>query len=210
MSNTFSIASKIVSKNLLNTPQKLYNNKTMELAKKNINNKTLTVVLGDITEEEVDAIVNAANSYLKHGGGVAGAIVRKGGKVIQEESDKIGYCPVGSAVYTSAGNLKAKYVIHAVGPQWGEGNEDEKLKSAVLSALKLAEELKCEKVALPAISTGIFGFPKDRGTKIIFDTCIDFLKNQARSVKEIRLCNIDKETCDYFLKYLNELQEELR
>jgi len=116
----------------------------MELAKKNINNKTLTVVLGDITEEEVDAIVNAANSYLKHGGGVAGAIVRKGGKVIQEESDKIGYCPVGSAVYTSAGNLKAKYVIHAVGPQLGEGNEDEKLKSACNYFLKYVNELQEE------------------------------------------------------------------
>uniref|UniRef100_A0A7V3ZZT4 Macro domain-containing protein n=1 Tax=candidate division WOR-3 bacterium TaxID=2052148 RepID=A0A7V3ZZT4_UNCW3 len=179
----------------------------MELAKKHINNRTLTVVLGDITEEEVDAIVNAANSYLKHGGGVAGAIVRKGGKIIQEESDKIGYCPVGSAVYTSAGNLKAKYVIHAVGPQWGEGDEDEKLKNAVLSALKIAEELKCERISLPAISTGIFGFPKDRGTKIILNTCIDFLKNQANNLKEIRLCNIDRETCDYFLKHLEELSQ---
>ncbi|MDI6851925.1 MAG: macro domain-containing protein [bacterium] len=180
----------------------------MELDRLSINNRHITVVLGDITEEEVDAIVNAANSYLKHGGGVAGAIVRKGGKVIQEESDKIGYCPVGSAVYTSAGSLKAKYVIHAVGPRWGEEKEDEKLRSAVFSALKLAEELRCEKVSLPAISTGIFGFPKDRGTKIILDTCVDFLKNQANYVKEIRLCNIDRETCDYFIKHLSELKKE--
>lgn len=183
-------------------------NKNMELDKISLNNRLITVVLGDITEEEVDAIVNAANSHLRHGGGVAGAIVRKGGMVIQEESDRIGYCPVGSAVYTSAGNLKAKYVIHAVGPRWGEGEEEEKLKSAVLSALKLAEELKCEKVSLPAISTGIFGFPKNRGTRIIFDTCVHFLKSQANNVKEVRLCNIDRETCDYFLKYLGELKKE--
>ncbi|MDD5573466.1 MAG: macro domain-containing protein, partial [Candidatus Hydrothermia bacterium] len=89
-------------------------------------NKFLVVVQGDITEENVDAIVNAANSRLKHGGGVAGAILRKGGKVIQDESDKIGYCPVGKAVVTSGGNLKAKYVIHAVGPVWGEGDEENK------------------------------------------------------------------------------------
>jgi len=93
-----------------------------------IDGRLVKIVLGDITEEDTEAIVNAANSLLKHGGGVAGAIVRKGEEEIQRESDEIvkkkGPVPVGSAVYTSGGKLKAKYVIHAVGPVWGEGNEE--------------------------------------------------------------------------------------
>ncbi|HOK23025.1 MAG TPA: macro domain-containing protein [Candidatus Hydrothermia bacterium] len=169
-------------------------------------NKFLVVVQGDITEENVDAIVNAANSRLKHGGGVAGAILRKGGKVIQDESDKIGYCPVGKAVVTSGGNLKAKYVIHAVGPVWGEGDEENKLKSAVLSALEIATEKNVRTISLPAISTGIFGYPKGPGTKVIFDTCINFLKYNESSIGVIRLCNIDKETCDFYLHYIEELE----
>lgn len=106
-----------------------------------IKKSILQVVEGDITEMETNAIVNAANSHLKHGGGVAGAIARKGGKIIQEESDKIGYCPVGQAVITGGGNLKAKYVIHAVGPRMGEGDEDEKLRNATLNSLKLADKI---------------------------------------------------------------------
>src|SRR3972149_5650856 len=102
-----------------------------------IHNTTVIVKKGDITEEDTDAVVNAANSYLRHGGGVAGAIVRKGGKVIQEESDEIGYVPVGGAAITTGGNLKANHVIHAVGPRLGEGNEDEKLRNAPLSSLRL-------------------------------------------------------------------------
>ena len=105
-----------------------------------IRNSILELVQGDITEMETEAIVNAANEYLQHGGGVAGAIVKKGGKIIQEESNKIGYCPVGQTAITTGGNLKAKYVIHTVGPRMGEGNEDEKLKSATLNSLKLADE----------------------------------------------------------------------
>jgi O-acetyl-ADP-ribose deacetylase (regulator of RNase III) len=118
--------------------------------------KILKLVQGDITIEEVDAIVNAANSHLKHGGGVAGAIVRKGGLVIQEESDKIGYVPVGEVALTTAGGLPARYVIHAVGPRWGEGDEDNKLKNAVLNSLKLATKENFQSVSLPAISSGIF------------------------------------------------------
>ena len=98
------------------------------------------VIRGDLTEAPVDAIVNAANSHLQHGGGVAGAIVRKGGQVIQEESDRIGYVPVGKAALTSAGRLPARFVIHTVGPRWGEGDEEAKLASAVASALDLAEK----------------------------------------------------------------------
>ena len=102
-----------------------------------IHNKRLRLVQGDLTERDVDAIVNAANSHLQHGGGVAGAIVKKGGQIIQDESDKIGVTPVGTAVLTTGGKLPAKFVIHTVGPRMGEGDEDNKLKNAVLSSLML-------------------------------------------------------------------------
>jgi len=162
--------------------------------------KTLVkIVRGDITEEDVDAIVNAANSYLKHGGGVAGAILRNGGRIIQEESDKIGYVPVGTAAVTSAGNLKAKFIIHAVGPVWGEGDEDSKLRSAVLSALRLGEEKGIKSISLPAISTGIFGFPKERGAGIILKAIMDFI-DDGTSIQEIRICNIDELTSNIFLE----------
>ncbi len=171
-----------------------------------VNGKIIKVIHGDITEESTDAIVNAANSHLKHGGGVAGAIVRKGGYIIQEESDKIGYVPTGSAAITTGGNLKAKYVIHAVGPVWGEGDEDNKLESAVKSALEIAEKNKLASVALPAISSGIFGFPKERAVHIIFTTTVEFLKN-AKSVKEVHFCNVDKFTSELFV---NELSQDRR
>ena len=175
-----------------------------ELLEVPIDGKKIKIVHGDITEEHVDAIVNAANSYLKHGGGVAGAIVRKGGRIIQEESDKIGYVPVGKAAITTAGKLPAKYVIHAVGPRWGEGDEDNKLRSAVRSALELATEKGLKSISLPAISSGIFGFPKDRATKIIFETVVDFLKNVPTTLEEVRLCNIDRYTSDLFVKVAKE------
>ena len=125
------------------------------------------VIRGDLTEAPVDAIVNAANSHLQHGGGVAGAIVRKGGQVIQEESDRIGFVPAGKAALTSAGRLPARFVIHTVGPRWGEGDEEAKLASAVASALDLAEEKGFATVAMPAVSGGIFGSLKKSGAHII-------------------------------------------
>ena len=170
------------------------------------NNRVIKVILGDITEEETDAIVNAANSRLQHGGGVAGAIVRKGGRIIQEESNKIGYCPVGDAVYTSAGNLKAKYVIHAVGPMWGEGDEEKKLRSAVRRALEVATELKLKSVALPAISTGIFGYPKEEGTKVILDEVVKFLKERETTLQEVHLTNIDRQTSELFVNHIQNLE----
>ncbi len=172
-----------------------------------LGSRRVEIVKGDITEEEVDAIVNAANPYLRHGGGVAGAIVRKGGKEIQEESDKIGYVPVGSAAITGAGKLKARYVIHAVGPRWGEGDEDRKLESAVRSALKIAHEKGLRSISLPAISTGIFGFPKERGAEIILRTIINFLKeNPDTSLELIRCCNIDEETTRIFQEKAKRLE----
>ncbi len=172
------------------------------LKEKDIRGKKIYVFMGDITEMEVDAIVNAANEYLKHGGGVAGAIVRKGGKIIQEESDKIGYCPVGEAVVTGAGNLKAKFVIHAVGPKGEEKEGEEKLKRAVKNALKRGEEKNISSIAIPAISTGIFGFPKEKGTQIIVEKVKEFLEKEAKSIKEVYLCDINEETCKFFEKFL--------
>jgi len=170
-----------------------------------IRNSILELVQGDITEMETEAIVNAANEYLQHGGGVAGAIVKKGGKIIQEESNKIGYCPVGQAVITTGGNLKAKYVIHAVGPRMGEGNEDEKLKSATLNSLKLADEKQLKSIAFPAISTGIFGFPIDRAAKIMLSNTIEYLKGETQ-LEKVVFCLFGKESLEVFKK---ELEKEL-
>lgn len=131
---------------------------------------------GDITEMETDAIVNAANRRLVMGGGVAGAIRKKGGPSIQADCDKIGGTFVGGAVMTTAGNLKASHVIHAVGPRMGEGNEDEKLKNATLNSLKLADENNLKSISFPAISAGIFGFPIARCAKIMLETTISYLE----------------------------------
>jgi len=143
--------------------------------KVDIENSVLELVEGDITEMQTDAIVNAANAQLILGGGVAGAIRRKGGPKIQEECNKIGGTFVGGAVITTAGNLKAKHVIHAVGPRMGEGNEDEKLRNATLNSLKVADDNNLKSIALPAISTGVFGFPIQRCAEIMLKTTIDYL-----------------------------------
>ncbi len=160
------------------------------------------MVRGDITKEKVDAIVNAANKYLSHGGGIALAIAHSGGPLIQKESDKIikkqGPLKTGEAVITGGNNLLAKFVIHTVGPIYGEGNEDEKLKEAVLSTLKLATEKKLESISIPAISCGIYGFPKARGTKLIFKTIKQFIQNNRTTLKEIHLIGIGKEIPDLF------------
>ena len=166
----------------------------------------ISSILGDITSEETDAIVNAANSRLQHGGGVAGAIVRAGGYEIQEESNKIGHVPVGDATITAAGNLKVRFVIHAVGPVWGEGNEDKKLEGAIYNALKIAIEKKLKSISIPAISTGIFGFPKSRGIKVIIDSTLKFIDEHETSLKEIRFCNIDLETAEIFKNELLKLK----
>ena len=163
--------------------------------------QTLKLVRGDITEEETDAIVNAANERLQHGGGVAGAIVRKGGRIIQEESNRIGYVPTGSAAITGAGNLKAKWVIHAVGPVFRENDPDmdELLASALKKALVLAHEKGITSIAIPAISSGIFGFPKERCAKILLDTAVNFLQENPQSpLRELRFTIIDEPTLEAF------------
>ncbi|MBO3753301.1 MAG: macro domain-containing protein [Candidatus Brockarchaeota archaeon] len=159
------------------------------------------LVKGDITKLKVDAIVNAANSWLRHGGGVAAAIVRAGGRIIQEESSKIveqrGPVKVGEAVYTTAGSLEAKYVIHTVGPRMGEGDEDEKLRSATLNSLKLAEQLGLGSIAFPAVSTGVFGYPKDRCAQVMLKTIKEYVSSGGK-IMEIILCLYDDETYRVF------------
>ena len=173
------------------------------------NKKTLRLVYGDITERDVDVIVNAANSYLKHGGGVAAAIVRKGGKIIQEESDKIGFVPVGSSVVTVSGRLPCKYIIHTVGPRMGEGNEYIKLRSAVRNSLELASDRKFKSISMPAISSGIFGFPKDRCAEILVEEAKNFLvsNNNITSLEVVEFCIIDDETLDYFKREFASMKE---
>ncbi|MBF0459143.1 MAG: macro domain-containing protein [Nitrospirae bacterium] len=172
----------------------------MELiSEKTIGTGKLRLVKGDITESAVDAIVNAANSHLQHGGGVAAAIVRKGGSIIQEESDKAGYTPVGTVSVTKAGRLPCKAVIHAVGPRMGEGNEDEKLKNAVINSLTAAAERGYTSISMPAISSGIFGFPKDRCAHILVGQSKRFLEeNPDASVKIIEFCIYDNATLEHF------------
>jgi len=168
--------------------------------------KSLKLVMGDITERDVDAIVNAANSHLQHGGGVAGAIVRKGGLVIQEQSNAIGFVPVGNAAITTAGKLPSKFVIHAVGPRMGEGDEDHKLKNAVKNSLELASGRGLTSISMPAISSGIFGFPKDRCAKILVTTAKDFLvKNSHSSVQVVEFCIFDELTLGFFKKEFDNL-----
>lgn len=170
-----------------------------DVIEKKIGTKTIRLVSGDITERDVDAIVNAANSHLKHGGGVAGAIVRKGGQVIQDESDRIGYVPVGGAAITTAGRLKAKYVIHAVGPRMGEGDEENKLKRAVNSVLALASEKGIKSISVPAISAGIFGFPKDRCAQTLVSEAVAFLKSRPdSSLQTVEFCIFDEEAYGFF------------
>lgn len=156
----------------------------MEVA---IRDRTLRLVEGDITELDTDAIVNAANSYLQLGGGVAGAIRRKGGPAIQEECNRIGYCPVGGAVITTGGHLKARYVIHAVGPHGDDPDADERLAKATRSSLKVADEHGLTSIAFPAISTGIFGYPIDACARIMLSTIIRYL-SQARTGLELVVC----------------------
>jgi O-acetyl-ADP-ribose deacetylase len=163
----------------------------------------LEVGRGDITSEAVDAIVNAANRHLQHGGGVAGVIAAKGGKVIQAESDawvaKNGPVSHSEPAYTSAGRLSCRYVLHAVGPVWGEGDEDEKLAQAITGVLRLANRLKLTSLSLPAISTGIYGFPKERAANIILEEIASYFSGNPHSgLKRVRLILYDQATFDAF------------
>jgi O-acetyl-ADP-ribose deacetylase (regulator of RNase III) len=173
------------------------------------NDKIIRLIKGDITDQNVDVIVNPANSYLKHGGGVAGAIVRKGGKIIQTESDKIGFVPVSSSVITTSGKLPCQAIIHTVGPRMGEGNEDSKLSKSLHNCLSLASDNSYNSISIPAISSGIFGFPKDRCANILLDESIKFLQNNNNtSLETIEFCIIDDETLFHFKNKFKKLKKE--
>lgn len=161
-------------------------------------NLLIELIQGDLTEVEADALVNAANSYLKHGGGVAYAIVRKGGYEIQRESDdyvrRFGPVPVGEVAVTKAGKLKAKYIIHAVGPRYGIEGED-KLESAIRRALEKADELNLASIALPAISTGIYGYPYDLCARIMAKVIKEY---SPKTLKKVIVCLYTKESYKIF------------
>lgn len=174
---------------------------------------TVDINLGDITKEDVDAIVNAANAYLQHGGGVAGVISLTGGPVIQEESDRWisenGPVQHASPAYTSGGKLPCRYVIHAVGPVWGEGDEARKLAEAVEGSLKLGDQLGVKSIAFPAISTGIFRFPVEGAAKVILQALDKYLRNHPETrLEQIRLVLFDKRVLTVFLKIAKQVFED--
>ncbi|MFQ6109650.1 MAG: macro domain-containing protein [Candidatus Aminicenantales bacterium] len=169
-----------------------------------IDGKKIRLVEGNIALQEVEAVVNAANKSLILGGGVAGAIRNFGGPSIQEECNKIGTIEVGEAVITGAGNLKAKYVIHAVGPVYGEGDEDEKLARATLNSLRIAHQKKIKDIAFPAISTGIFHFPIQKCSEIMLKVAMEFLEKHDWP-QEIVFCLYGEKAYSVFKNTLKKL-----
>ena len=171
-----------------------------------INKSILAFAEGDITNESTDAIVNAANSRLAGGGGVDGAIHRAGGPSIMEECRRIGGCPTGHAVITTAGNLKATYVIHTVGPRYQGGNRKEAilLKSAYQECIRLASARKIKSIAFPAISTGVYGYPVQDAAHIALKTTIDYLKEHS-DIELVRFVLFDRKTYDIFIEELKKL-----
>ena len=172
----------------------------------NINKSKVSLVEGDITKEETDAIVNAANTRLAGGAGVDGAIHSAGGPSIMEECRKIGGCPTGQAVITTGGNLKAKYVIHTVGPifRGGTKGEADLLKSAHLESLKLASARNLKSIAFPAISTGVYGYPVSEAAHIALKTAIDYLKEHSDIVL-VRFVLFGRKTYDILVEELKKL-----
>lgn len=171
----------------------------------------LGLIQGDITKQGVDAIVNAANSGLMGGGGVDGAIHWAGGPAILEECRqiiaRIGRLPTGKVVITTGGNLKARYVIHTVGPVWHNGNHGEAqlLASAYRESLKLAADRKLSSVAFPSISTGAFGYPVREAAEIALNTVADFLRDESTSLRHVLFVLYDSNTYQVYFNHLNEL-----
>lgn len=167
-----------------------------------LGDKVIRIKQGDITAETSDAIVNPANSALLHGGGAALAIARAGGPVINEQSQslirRIGEVPVSKAVMTDAGRLPCKFVIHTVGPIWGEGDEPAKLRRAIWNVLTLAELYNLRSISIPAVSSGIYGFPKPLCAEILLDTARTFLLQPGIALTEVVMCNFDAATVKIF------------
>jgi len=176
-----------------------------------IGGRVVELVHGDITEVEADAIGNAANSRLEGGGGVDGAIHRAGGPAIMKECRAIGGCPTGRAVVTTAGNLPAKHVIHAVGPVWrgGDRGEPELLRSAYLDTLKRADEVGAKTVALPSISTGVYGYPVDLAADVALRAVCDYLGGDT-GIENVTFVLFRPDTMSAYEKALEELAREKR
>jgi len=178
-----------------------------------VNQAKLCIIQGDITRQDTDAIVNAANSSLMGGGGVDEAIHRAGGPAILEECKQIvarqGRLPTGRAVMTTGGNLKARYVIHTVGPIWRGGNkrEPELLASAYQESLKLAMENQLSSVSFPSISTGAYGYPVDKASRIAIRVIIASLRQSVTSVKEVAFVLFDSQTFRVYSLALNEIMK---
>jgi O-acetyl-ADP-ribose deacetylase (regulator of RNase III) len=166
--------------------------------------KKIRIIEGNIALLNVEAVVNAANRQLRLGSGVAGAIRVHGGSSVQEECDRLGPVEVGDAVITGGGNLKARYVIHAVGPRLGEGDEAAKLAKATRSSLEIAARKKIRSLAFPAISTGVFGFPLQECSEIMLRTAVDFLK-KSDFPEEILFCLYGQESYSVFLRTLGRI-----
>ena len=166
-----------------------------------LNETQMDLIEADITELDVEALVNPANQDLKLGSGVAGAIREKGGPSIQKECDRIGGTPVGTAVITGAGNRIAKHVIHAVGPRMGEGDEDRPPSSAVGAPLALADRHGLRSIAIPAISTGVFGFPLDRCARITLTEVHRYLQGGTK-LERVVVCLYDDEAFNTFRREL--------
>jgi len=164
--------------------------------------QTISLRRGDLTLEDADAIVNAANEMLQHGGGLAGAISRAGGPEIQRESNRIGFTDTGTAAVTGAGNLPAECVIHAVGPVWNNYDEEEAdrlLSSAVQAALEIASARELDSIAIPAISSGIYGFPKDRCAVVLLKAVLEYVvDNPDATPTDIRFVVLDTPTVEAF------------
>jgi len=158
----------------------------------------IVIKQGDITDIEVDAIVNAANTRLLLGSGVAGAIRRKGGDSIQRECDKIGSIPLGEAIVTGAGKLKAKFVIHAAGMHLGRSVCEESLREATKNSLLRADENGVNTIAFPAIGTGIGGFPTNKCAQVMIDIVVEYLKNEKTGIEKVYFVLFDMETYKVF------------
>ncbi len=175
-----------------------------------VNGQTIELAQGDIIDQEVDAIVNAANSRLAGGGGVDGAIHRRGGPGIMQETHRRypDGCPTGSAVISGGGDLPARYVIHAVGPVWGGGNrgEAELLAGAVGRSLDLAVENDCRSIAFPALSAGAYRYPLDQASRVALRTAIEFLQAHGQPAL-VRFVLFDAGAYGAFAAALEELAE---
>ena len=183
----------------------------MEQRTRTINQTKISLIQGDITRQETDTIVNAANPSLMGGGGVDGAIHRAGGRAIldacKELVSKQGRLPTGKAVITTGGNLKAKYVIHTVGPFWQGGikSEAELLTCAYQESLKLATKHKLSSISFPSISTGAYGYPVDEASRVAIKAVVSFLRKETTSLKEVVFVLFDSRTYKYYRSALEEI-----